>query len=176
MSGRRRGVVVVMVLVALTVSLIFATYLMRRSVSQGYEKLATRERTQLELLCLSAIDAAKLKIKAHPTELYTAFRYRHDETGAKKTDDLYRTFLSDLQLDVLDESLIRENATLTARVTAIERLGITRKATGLGPGYVDDYLRITASAASRIPNYGKDGLESEVTMQVTIQITKKEGT
>ena len=75
----RQGMVIVIVLVALTSSLIFAAFLMDRSVKQGYEKFVTRERTQLELLCHAALEAAKLKIKAAPTELYTAFRFKFDE-------------------------------------------------------------------------------------------------
>lgn len=172
----RQGMVIVIVLVALTSSLIFAAFLMDRSVKQGYEKIVTRERTQLELLCHAALEAAKLKIKAAPTELYAAFRFKFDEPAATRTNALYEAFLADLRLEVLDVELASESVPMTARVTSIERLGITKKGTGLSTGYVEDYLRITASASSLIAGFstGKE-LKNDVVMQVTMQITKLEG-
>jgi|GEM_PF-1529288 len=173
--SRKRGMVIVIVLFALTSSLIFAGFLMNRSVKQGYEKIITRERTQLELLCHAAIEIAKLKIKAAPTELYTAFRFKLDEPAATRTSALYDAFLADLRLEVLDPELTSESVPMTARVTAIERLGITKKGTGLSNGYVEDYLRITASASSQLASFsGGKGLKNDVVMQVTMQITKLE--
>ncbi|MBF0408633.1 MAG: hypothetical protein HQM10_14885 [Candidatus Riflebacteria bacterium] len=171
LSGKKSGMAIVIVLMAVTTSLIFATFLLQRSLSQGNEKLVSRDRSQLELLCHSAIEIAKLKIKAHPSELYTAFRFMKDEPVSKRTNTLYEMFLSDLKLETLDSKLKSENASMTARVVLIERLGISKKTTGLGTGYVEDYYRITASASNII----KTGLESDVVMQVTIQIKKLEG-
>lgn len=110
MKGKsRRGVVIVLVVATLTTSLIFAAFLLNRSITQNFEKIATSERTQLELLCVSAIEAAKLKIRAHPTELYAAFRYKHDMPAGKKTDALYEAFLADLRMDTLDNRFAAEN-------------------------------------------------------------------
>jgi len=167
----RRGVVIVLVVATLTTSLIFAAFLLNRSIDQNFEKIATSERTQLELLCVSAIEAAKLKIRAHPTELYTAFRYKHDVPLEKRTDALYETFL-DLKLETLDNRFNAENVGRSARVTAIERIGLTKRENALEPGYTEDYIRITAKATSQTLQAG--GLKSDVTMTVTIQMLKME--
>ena len=167
----RRGVVIVLVVATLTTSLIFAAFLLNRSIDQNFEKIATSERTQLELLCVSAIEAAKLKIRAHPTELYTAFRYKHDVPLEKRTDALYETFL-DLKLETLDNRFNAENVGRSARITEIERIGLTKRENALEPGYTEDYIRITAKATSQTLQAG--GLKSDVTMTVTIQMLKME--
>jgi hypothetical protein len=168
----RRGVVIVLVVATLTTSLIFAAFLLNRSIDQNFEKIATSERTQLELLCISAIEAAKLKIRAHPTELYTAFRYKHDVPLEKRTDALYETFLDDLKLETLDNRFNAENVGRSARITEIERIGLTKRENALEPGYTEDYIRITAKATSQTLQAG--GLKSDVTMTVTIQMLKME--
>jgi hypothetical protein len=145
--NNRRGVVIVLVLATLTTSLIFAAFLLNRSIGQNFEKIATSERTQMELLCLSLIEAAKLKIRAHPTELYAAFRYKHDLPAAEKSG-------------------------MTASVSSIERIGLTKRENALEPGYTEDYIRITANASSQTLQAG--GLKSDVTMTVTIQMLKME--
>ncbi len=168
----RRGVVIVLVVATLTTSLIFASFLLSRSIDQNFEKIATSERTQLELLCVSAIEAAKLKIRAHPTELYAAFRYKHDEPVGKRTDALYEAFIADLRIETLDNRFSAENAGRSARVTAIERIGLTKRENALDPGYTEDYIRITANATSQTLQAG--GLKSDVSMTVTIQMLKME--
>ncbi|MBF0545968.1 MAG: hypothetical protein HQM08_16110 [Candidatus Riflebacteria bacterium] len=170
----RTGMAIIVVLMAITSSLIFATFLLQRSISHGQEKIITKERTQLELLCHSMIEAAKLKIKAQPTELYNAFRYKFDEPPGKQTSTLYDAFLSDLRIEVLDSRLKSENASMAARITSIERMGISQKSTGLSSGYVEDYYRITASASNQIQP-GVGGGEADVVMQITIQMQKLEG-
>jgi len=173
MKGRsRRGVVIVLVVATLTTSLIFAAFLLNRSITQNFEKIATSERTQLELLCVSAIEAAKLKIRAHPTELYTAFRYKHDMPVGKKTDALYEAFLADLRMDTLDNRFAAENVGRSAKITSIERIGLTKRENALEPGYTEDYIRITADATSQTLQAG--GLKSDVSMTVTIQMLKME--
>ncbi|MBU1108243.1 MAG: hypothetical protein KKB51_16340 [Candidatus Riflebacteria bacterium] len=168
----RRGLVIVLVVATLTTSLIFAAFLLTRSLGQNYEKIATSERTQLELLCISVIEAAKLKIRANPTELYAAFRYMHDLPVAKRTDALYNAFLNDLKLEVIDNRFAVESPGRTARVTSIERIGLTKRENALEPGYTEDYIRITAAASSQILLAGD--LKSDVTMKVTIQMLKME--
>lgn len=168
----RRGVVIVLVLATLTTSLIFAAFLLNRSIGQSFEKVATSERTQLELLCISVIEAAKLKIRANPTELYAAFRYMHDLPVAQRTDVLYNAFLNDLNIGVLDNRFTALSAGQTAKITSIERIGLTKRENALEPGYTEDYIRITAAASSQTLKAG--GLKSDVTMKVTIQMLKME--
>lgn len=168
----RRGVVIVLVLATLTTSLIFAAFLLNRSIGQNFEKIATSERTQMELLCISLIEAAKLKIREHPTELYAAFRYMHDLPAAKRTDALYNAFIDDLRIETLDNRFVAEKSGMTARVTSIERIGLTKRENALEPGYTEDYIRITANASSQTLQAG--GLKSDVSMTVTIQMLKME--
>lgn len=125
----RQGVVIVLVVAVLTTSLIFAAFLLNRSIGQNFEKIAVSERTQLELMCISVIEAAKLKIREHPTELYAAFRYMHDLPAAKRTNVLYNAFIDDLKIATFDNRFAAENSGRTAKVTAIERIGLTKRKT-----------------------------------------------
>jgi hypothetical protein len=171
-QNERRGIVIVIVLATIATSLIFATFLLTRSVDQGFEKKVTTERTQLELLCLSAIEAAKLKIRTNPTELYYAFKYRDDLPVASRTSALYDQYLADLNLAVLDNSFKAANDGRSAEITSIERLGLTKKPGAISEGYTEDYIRITAKATSETLKFAK--IKNEMTMNVTIQMKKFE--
>ena len=167
----RKGIAIVMVLAIISVGIIIGALLLKRSASQGTEVYAQKERGQAKLLAQSAIEIAKLKIKNFPTELYRAFYYKLD--AAKKDNSLYNSFLNDLNLKLLDARINSENSPWTASITKIERLGITKSTTGVGSGYVDDYFRITAVAKSTLTGHGFKKLENEVTLNVTMQISKR---
>lgn len=165
--------VMVIVLAAITTSLVFATFLLSRSVDQSFEKKVTVERTQLELLCLSAIEAAKLKIRTNPTELYLAFKWRDDILPiASRTAALYQQFINDLNLELLDKNFANVGSGRTAKIIVIERLGLTKKAEAVSEGYTEDYFRIVGKATSEALKFAD--MKNEFTMNVTIQMKKYE--
>ncbi|MGM0599249.1 MAG: hypothetical protein ACQETH_05445 [Candidatus Rifleibacteriota bacterium] len=169
---RKSGIVMVIVLAVIATSMIFAVFLLNRSVDQGYEKKITIERTQLELLCLSTIEAAKLKIRTNPTELYKAFKYRDDVPAASRTAELYDKFLEDLNLQILDNEFATMSPDRIAEVTSIERLALRKAAGAVSVGYTEDYIRVTAQATSE--TLKSFDVKNEVTMNVTIQMKKYE--
>jgi len=61
-----------------------------------------------------------------------------------------------------------------AKVTKIERLGITKSAGGIGAGYVQDFYRITVEASVTTSGHGLDNLETKMQLQTTLAIEKKE--
>lgn len=173
MSKTNSGMAMVLVITALATALVFASFILTRSVNQGHERIASVERGQLDLMCLSLLEAAKLKIKSHPTELYTAFKYMLDEPVAARDNTYYETFIADLRLDRLDASFAVAYPNKTARVESIERLGVTQQAGAMAPGYVEDYFRINVVATSQNERFA-GGLESEMRMSATIQMIKME--
>jgi hypothetical protein len=169
---KNRGIVLIIVLAVIATSMVFAAFLLNRSVDQGYEKKITIERTQLELLCLSIIEAAKLKIRTNPTELYKAFKYRDDVPVASRTADLYNKFIQDLNMQILDSEFAGMSPDRTAEITGIERLALRKAAGAVSVGYTEDYIRVSALATSEtLKNLD---VKNEVTMNVTIQMKKYE--
>jgi hypothetical protein len=172
--NKQRGIAMVIVLAAVSVALVLATLLLRTSVQQGPETRAQLDRAQAELLCLSVIELAKLKIKMFPTDLYKAFHYMHNVSAAEKTTELYDAFLADLNIDKSDYRVEADSLPWTAKVTEIERLGITKAPDGLGAGYVQDFYRITVEANIKTVGYGFEQLETKLQLQTTLAIEKKE--
>lgn len=171
---RNRGIALVIVLAAITVSLLFATILLRTSISQGPETQAQQDRAQAELLCLSVIELAKLKIKLFPTDLYKAFHYMQNVPAAERTSDLYNAFIADLNIDKSDSKIVTDSLPWQAKVTQIERLGITKAPGALGAGYVNDFYRITVEASVKTTGHGFEQLETKMQLQTTLSIEKKE--
>lgn len=169
----RRGFAIVTVVVILAVGLLFATMLVRRSLSQGPDNRAVHDRAQLRLLGLSVLEIAKLKIKTHPTELYRAFEFMSDVDPASRTTDLYDQYIAELNLEALD-GRVTPGSRWNAMVTRIERLGITESGSGIGAGYVDDFFRITASATITTVGFGFERLTTDMQMNTTIRIKKRE--
>lgn len=169
---KKSGIVLVIVLAVIATSMVFAAFLLNRSVDQSYEKKITIERTQLELLCLSVIEAAKLKIRTNPTELYKAFKFRDDVPVASRTTDLYDKFIEDLNMKVLDDEFAAISPDRTVEITSIERLALRKAAGAVSVGYTEDYIRVSARAKS--DTLKAFDVDSEVSMNVTIQMMKYE--
>lgn len=156
-----------MVLVVLVTALVFATMLIRTSIVDGTENRPVYDRAQLQLLANSVLEAAKLKIRTHPAELYRAFYYKEQQDN----DELYNKFLEDLNLAILD-ARVDDNSRWNAAITNIERLGVKQSASGVGGGFVEDYYRITASATIVTEGYGFEKLTTDMQSRVTLRIIR----
>lgn len=174
MKHQQQGAALVTVLATIVVSLIFATTLLYTSISQGGETRAQQDRSQAELLCVSMIELAKLKIKLFPTDLYTAFHYLLNVPDSEKDESLYDAFIADLNIADKDYKIAVDGTPWQARVTKIERLGITKSDDGIGVGYVKDFYRITVEATVITTGHGFEELETKMQMQTSLAIEKKE--